>query len=84
MPYKYVIEMFCDFVGAGKAYNTTKWNEDMPLDYYEKACRGKRLMHNDSEDLLVLLLTKVKELRMKEFVKWYKKNKKMLKKAYNE
>lgn len=84
MPYKYVIEMFCDFVGAGKAYNTTKWNEDMPLDYYEKACRGKRLMHNDSENLLVLLLTKVKELRMKEFVKWYKKNKKTLKKAYNE
>ena len=82
MPYKYVIEMFCDFVGAGKAYNNTKWNEHMPLDYYEKACRGKRLMHSDSEKLLVELLVALDGKGMDEFLKWYKSEKKILKLTY--
>lgn len=84
MPYKYVIEMFCDFVGAGKAYSGQKWNEDMPLDYYEKACKGKRLMHPTSESLLVFLLYKLKGLKMKGFIKWYNKNKKGFKAMYEE
>ena len=83
MPYKYVIEMFCDFIGAGKAYNKGKWNEDMPWDYYEKACKGKRLMHHESEYLLVKLLWNLKEQKSKAFFKWYKRAKKYLKEMYD-
>jgi hypothetical protein len=82
MPYKYVIEMFCDFIGAGKAYNPGKWNESMPWDYYEKACKGKRLMHKSSEYLLTKLLWILKEKGLDIFLDWYKKTKKWLKDQY--
>ena len=72
MPYKYVIEMFCDFVGAGKAYSQEKWTEDAPWDYWMKACEGKRLMHKESEYLLKKLLWNLKEMKLEKFLKWYK------------
>jgi len=33
MPYERIIEMFCDFVGAGKAYTKDAWTVNTPLDY---------------------------------------------------
>jgi hypothetical protein len=84
MPYKYVIEMFCDFVGAGKAYNSGKWNENMPWEYWKKACEGKRLMHHESEYLLIKLLWNLKEMKMKKFLAWYKKNAKSYLKYHYE
>lgn len=85
MPYKYVIEMFCDFIGAGKAYSAKSgnWTTDTPWDYWEKACEGKRLMHRESEYLLKKLLWRLKEEGDEEaFYKWYKKSKSYLKRAY--
>ena len=82
MPYKYVIEMFCDFVGAGKAYNQGKWDENMPWDYYQKACKGKRLMDECSDYLLVKLLWILKEDGMAGFLRWYKASKKWLREKY--
>ena len=86
MPYKYVIEMLCDFVGASKAYNRHKsnWTEKEVWSYWEKACKGKRLMHKDSEYLIEKLLWNYSELGEKEFIRWYKHIKKYLKKKYNE
>ena len=81
IPYKYVIEMFCDFVGAGKAYNQEKWTKDAPWDYWVKACDGKRLMHPESEYLIKKLLWSLKELGMDEFIRWYRENKKNYLKA---
>ena len=75
MPYKYVIEMFCDMVGASKAYNPDKWDESMPWDYWVKACAGKRLMHKESEYLLKKLLWCLKESGMERFLEWYKDKK---------
>lgn len=83
MPYKYVIEMFCDFVGAGKAYSQDKWTEDTPWDYWMKACEGKRLMHEESEYLIKKLLWNLKEMKMERFLDWYKStSKKYLKPHY--
>ena len=82
MPYKYVIEMFCDFVGAGKAYSKGKWNQHMPLQYYKEKCEGKRLMHKDSEALLVDLLTRMNDYGEENFLKWYKTNRKRLERNY--
>ena len=85
MPYKYVIEMFCDMVGASKAYGRKKekWEEQEVWSYWEKACEGKRLMHIDSEYLIKKLLKLFAQLGEKEFLSWYKKSKKILKKEYN-
>jgi len=82
MPYKYVIESFCDMVGASKAYNPKSWNESMPWDYYEQKCAGNRLMHKESEYLLAKLLWNLKIHGQKKFIKWYKGAKKYLKENY--
>lgn len=84
MPYKYVIEMFCDFMGASKAYNPSEWNEDMPWEYYQTSCKGKRLMHRDSEYLIEKLLWNLKVLGSDKFFAWYKRSKKHLKSSYKD
>lgn len=84
MPYKYVIEMFCDFVGAGKAYNKTKWTVHDPLLYWKKACEGKRIMHRDSQNLFVFLLQAMNDAENeKAFYKQYRQNAKHLKFLYS-
>lgn len=35
IPYKYAVEMVCDFIGAGKAYNKSKWTISEPLSYWK-------------------------------------------------
>lgn len=83
MPYKYVVEMFCDFVGAGKAYTPKgEWTQDMPWNYYEKACKGTRLMHPESEYLFVKLLWNMKEMGPEVFFTWYNSTKRYLKQMY--
>lgn len=83
MPYERVIEMFCDFVGAGKAYSKEEWSVHTPLDYYKKKCEGKRAMHKDSEKLLVKLLEKLDTSdSLDDFVAWYNTNKEKLEKNY--
>lgn len=82
MPYKYVIEMFCDMLGAGKAYSKEKWNQHNLLDYWKKKCEGKRLMHPSSEHLVKKLFVMLDELGEEQFYIWYKNNSKLLKENY--
>ena len=83
MPYDRVIEMFCDFVGAGKAYSKEKWEVTTPLNYWKTHCEGDRAMHKDSEKLLVKLLEKLASLdSLEDFVAWYNDNKEKLEKNY--
>ena len=83
MPYDRIIEMFCDFVGAGRAYNKEQWTVETPLNYWKTKCDGQRAMHPDSEKLLVKLLEKLAESNsLEEFVVWYNNNKEKLEKNY--
>ena len=83
MPYDRVIEMFCDFVGAGKVYTKNAWTVKTPLDYWNKNCEGQRAMHSDSEKLIKKLLTTLSEKEsLDEFVSWYNVNKENLQKNY--
>jgi len=84
MPYKYVLESFCDMVGASKAYNPHNWKPGMLLDYWTKKCKGKRLMNPDSERLLDMLITNYYDLGEKEFLKKYKQERKDIKKRYGK
>lgn len=84
MPYKYVIEMCCDQIGASKAYNKDKFNVKMVWQYWVEKCEGKRLMHKESEYLIKKLLWMYSELGEDKFVSWYKANKKTLKTMYND
>ena len=51
IPIKYLIELVCDYIGAGKAYDKTKWTKDTPLNYYNTQ-KDKIIMHKDSKQLL--------------------------------
>ena len=85
MPYKYVVEMFCDMVGASKAYRKEKFMLGEPLKYYEEKCKGKRLMHEDSENLLVCLFVGLATSNSEaDFLKIYKKHKREMQKSYGE
>ena len=82
MPYKYVIESFCDMLGASKAYNPGDWGPDLLLCYWDQKCKGKRIMHEKSTNLVELLIHKLVDLDEEEFFKWYKEHKTFLQNYY--
>lgn len=75
MPYKYLVESFCDMVGASKAYNPSGWKEQKVLDYWLTKCVGKRIMNKTSQDYLERMIYRLVELGEDEFVRDYKVNK---------
>ena len=84
MPYKYVIEMFCDFVGAGKAYQKTKWTLASAWEYHSR-CKVNRLFEAHTLYLIEKLLWNLKEARSEEaFYAWYKQAKNYLKNCYED
>ena len=82
MPYEYLIESFCDMLGASKAYNPKDWRPIMLLDYWEQKCVGKRIMHEDSTRLLNSLINQLNTLGEEDFFTWYEASKKVLKHNY--
>ena len=84
MPYKYIMESFCDMLGASKAYNPDKWAPEMLLNYWENKCKRKRIQHEDSEAFLDYLIMQLVVMGEEEFFKWYKEYKAFLKTNYEE
>ena len=60
MPIRYVAEMFCDRVAAGKIYNGDKYTDNSPLEYFMKA-KHRRVIHPQTSDLLESLLVMLKD-----------------------
>lgn len=83
MPYKYALESFCDMVGAGKAYMKKDWDPSQPLEYFN-AHKEKRLYYPATKKLLSVLFEKLNDVGEYEFVRWYKLNKKMIQKWYED
>ncbi len=65
MPYRYLIEMFCDRVAASKIYQGRNYNERHPLEYFLKA-KATRQIHPETSDELEALLTMLAERGEKE------------------
>lgn len=66
IPYKYVVEMVCDWIGAGKAYNKNKWTQADPINYFNAHRKG-RYFHPDTEKLLITLQERIRDKGLKEF-----------------
>ncbi len=60
MPEKYIQEMVCDFIGAGKAYNREAWTPDEPIKYYMKTESKKMLLDEKTRDRFEKLLKEIK------------------------
>ena len=82
MPYKYVIESFCDMLGASKAYNPENWRPSMLSTYWITKCLGKRIMHDESTRLLSRLISQLREDGEEKFFKWYQECKEELQQSY--
>ena len=66
IPTKYVIEMICDWIGAGKVYATGKWDQSDPLTYYQKVRKGRHF-HPETERLILRLLNMINDIGLDAF-----------------
>lgn len=81
IPYKYVIEMICDWIGAGKTYVGKNWKHTDLIPYYNKV-RGERIIHPETESLIITFLTAIHYGSLENFYKMAKD--KRIKELYEE
>lgn len=58
IPYPYLVEMVCDWVGAGMVYNKGNWKPSDPLAYYNKVRNGRHF-HPDTEYFITIFLEQI-------------------------
>ena len=68
IPYVYVVEMVCDWIGAGMVYGGDKWTQDEPINYYHKV-RAGRHFHRETETLIMKFLICIQQRGLGEFHK---------------
>ena len=66
IPYRYVVEMVCDWIGAGMVYSQGNWTQGDPLAYYDKVRKGRHL-HEETEILLRFFLETIKDYGLDKF-----------------
>ena len=71
IPYQYVVEMICDWVGAGKVYQKERWTPESPMIHYKKM-RSGRHFHPDTDALILKFLNCIKDKGLDEFHKMAK------------
>lgn len=59
IPYKYIVEMICDWIGAGKVYSSGKWTHSDPLDYYKKVRPGRHF-NKQTETMIMMFLIEIR------------------------
>ena len=79
MPWKYVVEMFCDRVAASKIYQGENYNVSHPIEYFLKS-KATRMIHPETSDEIEELLFMLKEKGEDETFKYIKQKTKNLKK----
>lgn len=65
MPKKYLVEMFCDRVGASKIYKGKDYTDAAAYEYFMRAKKRRRI-HPETSDELETLLTMLKDKGEKE------------------
>lgn len=66
VPYKYVVEMICDWIGAGQVYSKEKWTQHEPLQYYNKV-KSSRIIHPETKRLILMFLNIIDKQGLKAF-----------------
>ena len=78
IPYEYVIEMVCDWLGAGIVYSKQKVDYNKPykepLEYY-KAHLPERIFHKDTKELIEFYLEVIAERGINYFCEIVKSGK---------
>lgn len=78
IPHEYVIEMICDWLGAGIVYSKQKVDFNVPykepLEYYKK-CRDERIFNKETQDLIETYLVIIANFGINYFCQYVKKGK---------
>lgn len=45
IPYKYTIEMMCDYIGAGQLYEKESWDFNRPYDWFQSQTLDRKKIH---------------------------------------
>ena len=61
MPKRYIIEMACDFIGAGKAYNNVSSDKSAPLIYWDEKI-NKTFITENTQNYMRFILTNYKKI----------------------
>lgn len=78
IPVKYVIEMCCDWVGAGKVYGKDKWTQESPMIHYNKMRPG-RYFHPETDAVIIHCMELIRDEGLNAFHKYARK---VLKEGY--
>ena len=77
IPIEYVIEMICDWLGAGIVYSKQRPNYNQPyvepLEYYNK-CKTERIFHEETQELIEFYLNMIANKGINYFCKNWTKN----------
>ena len=73
IPYKYVLEMICDWISSGKVYAKNAgvvWTQSSPYDFYwgVKVKRGDIILHKDTKLLVEFFLLVIKFFGVDYFI----------------
>ena len=82
MPYKYILEMFCDRTAASIVYKGKDYTDGYPLVYYNNG-KHSYIMHPVSRRALEHLLHYLNDYGLDETLKYIKQNKDRLQKEYD-
>lgn len=77
IPRKYIVEMVCDWIGAGKVYSGDKWTQSSPWEYYNKVRAGRHFAPEVEQELVGLLAVIASNGldRFHTVAKWYLRTK---------
>lgn len=76
IPMKYIIEMICDWIGAGKAYDFENWTYETPFTYFcKKYNAGQIKLHLDTYKCIFNMLQDYKNgISLKQSINIHKQN----------
>lgn len=74
IPYKYCMEMICDWIGAGKVYNKEMWSPSEPYKFFCKKLQNSEIkLHPDVKTFLSVVLQEFGRLGYHALEKFYTK-----------
>ena len=83
IPFKYVVDMFCEIVANSKVSYGKKWTVHSPIDLYFNEYKYKLKLQERSELLIKTLLRILSEsISEKGFFVWYKEMKSLIEAIY--
>ena len=52
IPYKYALELICDYIGAGQTYEGDNWTFDRPYDYWIEVVKPKAIIERRTSNFI--------------------------------